>query len=238
MNTETRNRIRHLLATIASALVAGVPLQSAHAQQSPEAVQTAVKAFLAQEASGLPGKVEITIGAMDPQNQLPPCAALEPFFPAGTRAWGQINVGVRCDSPVTWTAYIPAQVAVMTEYLVTARPIRPGQIVGPTDVRREFGDLAMQPASTLTDTAQAVGHHARYAVASGNTLRAEMLRLPPSVRQGQTVKILSSGGGFTVTNEGRALNAAAIGEEVRVRLANGQVVSGTAAAGGTVEIRF
>jgi len=45
-------------------------------------------------------------------------------------------------------------------------------------------------------------------------------------------------GGFRVTSEGRALNAAADGEPVRVRMGTGQVVSGTARNGGVVEVRY
>lgn len=196
-------------------------------------------AFLKAQTAGLPGQVEINTGQFDARTQLPACAAMEAFLPAGSRAWGRISVGVRCDSPVTWTVYVPAQVSVITEYLVTARPIRPGQIVSPQDLTIRTGDLAAQPQNTLTDMAQAIGHHARYALAAGNTLRADMLRLPPAVRQGQTVKIVGVGGsGFRVTNEGRALNGGADGDQIRVRLANGQVISGTARSGGIVEVRF
>ena len=219
----------------AAALAAGIAFPAV-AQQPAEPVRQAVTTFLEQQTAGLPGEVELRVGEFDPANRLPACTALAPFLPAGNRAWGQVNVGVRCESPVTWTAYVPAQVAVMTEFLVTAQPLRAGQIVAPGDVVRRHGDLAAQPPSTLTDPAQAVGHHARYAVASGSTLHARMLRLPPAVRQGQTVKVVGSGSGFTVSNEGRALNAAAEGEAVRVRLGNGHVVSGIARAGGIVEI--
>ena len=65
-----------------------------------------------------------------------------------------------------------------------------------------------------------------------------MLRVPHAVRQGQTVPVVSAGPGFRVSSEGRALNNAAPGESVRVRLANGQVVTGVAQAGGTVEVSF
>jgi len=58
------------------------------------------------------------------------------------------------------------------------------------------------------------------------------------VRKDRVVKVVGSGTGFTVSNEGRALNAAAEGEPVRVRLGNGHVVSGTARAGGVVELAF
>ncbi len=217
------------------ALFAGAPVWS---QQAPGPVEDTARAFLEAEAAGLPGRVEVSVGAFDPGNQLPRCAALEAFLPSGTRAWGRISVGVRCVSPVVWTAYLPSQVAVMTDYLMTAQAIRPGQIIGPDDIALEHGDLAALPANTLTDPSSAIGHHARFAVAAGNPLRADMLRLPPAVQQGQTVKIVGSGAGFSVTNEGRALNRASEGDMVRVRLPNGQVVTGTARAGGIVEVRF
>ena len=107
-----------------------------------------------------------------------------------------------------------------------------------TDARRERGDLAALPESTLTDPAQAVGHHARIAVAAGTPLRRTHLRLPPAVRQGQNVKVVSRGAGFTVSSEGRALNGATEGEPVRVRMPSGQVISGTARNGGVVEVDF
>jgi flagella basal body P-ring formation protein FlgA len=55
------------------------------------------------------------------------------------------------------------------------------------------------------------------------------------VQQGQTVRLVASGAGFSVTTEGLALNNAGEGQPARVRLASGQVVSGMARAGGFVE---
>lgn len=233
-----RPLIRPVRAALCAATLAVAFTLPALAQQPSEPVRDAVTAFLAQQTAGLPGKVELQVGEFDAGNRLPPCAELTPFLPPGTRAWGRISVAVRCESPVTWTVYVPAQVAVMSEFLVAAQPLRAGQIVGPADLGQRFGDLAAEPPNTLTDAARAVGHHLRYAVAAGSTLHANMLRLPPSVRQGQVVKVVGSGNGFIVSNEGRALNAAAEGEPVRVRLGNGRVVSGTARADGAVEMAF
>lgn len=208
------------------------------AQQPPEPVEAAARSFLDQETRGLPGQVEIQLSPLDARNQLPPCAELVAFLPGATRAWGALSVGIRCNSPVTWTAYLQGRVSVLTDYLVTARPLRAGQIVGPADIARHHGDLAALPDNTLTDPTQAVGHRTRYAIAQGNPVRADMLRIPAAVRQGQNVKVISSGKGFQVSGEGRALNNAAPGETVRVRMSNGQVISGTASATGVVEIRF
>ncbi|MBN8440765.1 MAG: flagellar basal body P-ring formation protein FlgA [Thauera sp.] len=225
----------------AAALLAATLLLAARpapAQQSPEPVNAAIRAFLDKETRALPGRVLVTLTPFDARNQLPACSALVPFLPAGTRAWGQISVGVRCDSPVPWTAYQHAHVAVMAEHLVTRQPLRAAQIVGPADVELRHGDLTALPDNTLTDPSQAIGHHARYAVAAGVPLRGEMLRIPPAVIQGQAVQVTSVGPGFRIAGEGKALNNAAPGESVRVRMPNGKVVTGTARAGGSVEVAF
>lgn len=208
------------------------------AQQAPEIVQARVLELLERETSGLPGTVSIEISPLDPANLLPPCAALEAFLPAGTRAWGRISVGVRCDSPVVWTVYLQAQVAVAGSYLVSARPLRAGQIVGPEDVELRNGDLTALPANTLTDGSMASGRTTRFAIAAGQPLRGDMLRIPHAVRQGQNVQVVSIGSGFQIESEGRALNNAGPGESVRVRLMNGQTVSGVARPDGIVEVRF
>lgn len=232
MHLTPKTRALPLATTLAALLLA----PGAHAQQLPEPVTHAARQLLDRESTGLPGQVMVSVEPMQGTNQLPECAQMEAFLPAGTRAWGQINVGVRCLSPVAWTVFLPAKVVVMNDYLVTARPLRSGQIVAAGDLIQEHGDLTVLPSNILTDPAQAIGHHTRYAIAAGNPLRATMLRIPPAVQQGQTVKVVSSGAGFSVTNEGRALNRAGLGENVKVRLKNGQVVTGTAQPGGIVEI--
>lgn len=208
------------------------------AQQAPGPVADAVRGLLERETAGLPGKVELELGALDASNQLPPCAELEAFLPSGTIAWGQLSAGVRCNSPVLWTVYVPARVKVIAEYVLTQRGLRPGQIIGPEDITLEQGDIAALPGKVLTDPSRAIGVHTRRAIPAGSSLREDQLRLPPAVESGQTVKIVGIGSGFSIGGEGRAMSRAADGESVRVRLPNGSIVSGIARAGGVVEMRF
>ncbi|HRA80711.1 MAG TPA: flagellar basal body P-ring formation chaperone FlgA [Thauera sp.] len=233
--SQRRFKLVALLTVALAGLCAAAPLA---AQQAPEPIEARVRDFLQNQAAGLPGEVSVTVGTLDPNNQLPACAAIEPFLPAGTRAWGRISVGVRCDSPVTWTAYLQAEVAVTADYLVAARPLRAGQIVGHADLSARRGNLAALPDNILTDPTQATGHKTRVAIAAGSPLRIDMLRVPHAVRQGQNVQVMSIGPGFKVASEGRALNNAAPGDSVRVRLASGQTVTGVAQADGTVELNF
>ena len=214
-------------------LLSATPLQ---ARQDPGPVRAEVGRFLDLQSRSLPGEVRVQVGEFNGDNGLPPCAQLEAFLPAGTRAWGRVSVGVRCLAPTTWTAYVPSEVRVRGLYLVSAGPISAGQVLGPADVRREAGELTAQVADVLTDPSQAVGHAARISLAGGRPLAASHLRQPPAILQGQPVKVVSRGAGFQVANDGVALNNATDGQGAQVRLANGQVIRGTARNGGIVEV--
>ena len=73
-------------------------------------------------------------------------------------------------------------------------------------------------------------------LAAAQPLRADQLIAPWAVQQGQNVKTVSSGAGFSVSSDGKALNNAAEGQVVQVRTNTGQTVSGIACPGGIVEI--
>ncbi len=223
---------RLLLLLIAVPLLAG----SVYARQDPAEVKRAVEAFLRVQTRGLPGEADFTVGAIDPNNHLAPCPALEAFLPAGARPWGRINVGVRCQAVAGWSIYVPAQVRVMGEYLATARPLARGQVLAAGDLVRRRGDLAELPAGIVTEEARAVGHVLGVSVQSGQVLRSDLLRAPLAVQQGQSVKIVSTGKGFQVSAEGKALTGAADGQVVQVRTASGQTLTGIARTGGTVEV--
>lgn len=208
------------------------------ARQDPAPVRKAVEEYLRVQTKGLPGQVSFTVGAIDPNNGLAPCSALEVAQAPGTRAWGRTTVAVRCAQEVGWSMFVPVQIRVVADYLVTGRPLAVGQVLGEADLGRQSGDLADLPAGILTDPQQAVGRTAAMSVPAGKPLRADMLRQALVVLQGQSVKVVSRGPGFQVANEGRAINSAADGQVAQVRLGSGQVVSGIARAGGVVEIGF
>lgn len=208
------------------------------ARQEPAEVKRVIEDFLRVQTRGLPGQASFSVGGIDPNNQLAPCPALEAYLPAGARPWGRTNVGVRCQLEGGWSIFVPVQIKVVGEFFVTARPLARGQVVGSADLARRSGDLAELPAGIVTEEAQAVGKALNVSVQSGQILRSDLLRAPPVVLQGQSVKVVSKGKGFQVATEGKALNNAAEGQVVQVRTANGQVVSGIARPGATVDVTY
>ena len=213
-------------------------LPQAFAQDVHAPLYNAVEDFLRTQTQGLPGKVSYRITPLAPRTQIAPCDVFEPFLPANAPAWGKLSVGVRCLSPSSWTIYMQAQISVQAKYLVAARSLAVGQVIRADDIVSRSGDLGTLPPTVLMETDQAIGKTVRIGIASGQLLRSDQLTAPWAVQQGQNVKTVSRGSGFSVSSEGKALNNAAEGQVVQVRTPSGQTVSGIARMGGIVEVNY
>jgi flagella basal body P-ring formation protein FlgA len=190
---------------------------------------TALDDYLRVQTPGLAGQGDLTASAqLDRHAGRTRAAPSSRSCLSGSRLWGKTTVGIRCLGPTPWTVYVPVQIRIAGNYLVAARQLAPGQVVAAADLLPQSGDLGALPAGVLTDPAQAIGktvtpgRRCRPAAAQRSAQRSL------GGAAGQSVKLLSSGAGFTVSNEGKALNNAAEGQVAQVRTASGQVVSGIA----------
>lgn len=228
--------------TLLTALLLMSPLvlaqQPAAARQDLGAVRQVVEQYLTSQTAGLPGKASINVGKLDQRMSLAACPAPEAFQQPGARAWGKTTVGVRCAAPAAWTVYIQAQVSVVGEYVAAAVPLVQGKEIDKSQLAMVKGDIAALPNGVVTDMSQAVGRTSTVSLASGAPLRLDMLRSKPVVQQGQLVKVVSHGNGFSVSAEARAIGTAADGQVVQARTPGGAIISGLARAGGQVEVAF
>jgi flagella basal body P-ring formation protein FlgA len=236
MNRLTRTLFAALAVLALPALAAPAP--AAPARQDANALRTVAEQFLLTQAAGLPGEVSVKVGAVDPRTALAHCPAPEAFLQPGARPWGKTTVGVRCTAPSVWTIFIQAQVNVKAEYVAAAVPLAQGQPVEGGQLMLVKGDIAAMPNGIITDMGQAIGRTPTVSLAAGTPLRLDTLKSKPVVQQNQAVRLVLNGNGFSVSSEGRAIGTAGEGQVVQVRTASGTVVSGTAKAGGMVEVAF
>ena len=226
--------------TLLAALLLASPLalaqQAAAPRQDLKALQSVVVDFLKVQGAGLPGTVSVEVRPLDARMSLAACPAPEAFLQPGARAWGNTTVGVRCAAPTAWKVYIQAKVAVQGEYVAAAVPLAQGQPIEQSQLVLMQGDLAALPNGVLTDMAQAVGRSSTVSVQAGAPLRLDGLKSKPVVLQGQAVRVVSSGAGFSVSAEAKAIGNASEGQVVQVRTPAGKILSGVAKEGGLVEV--
>lgn len=204
------------------------------AQQDHGLLKTAVYSFVQQQLSGVAGRVSFSVGEIDRRISLQACSKITAFLPEGSQLIGRVSVGVRCDDAGEWSIFVPVQIKITRDLLVSSRSLSAGQIVHAEDIARQSTETTQNIG--ITDANQVIGKVLRYSISAGYILREDMLRAPYFVKQGQTVQLSVQGSGFTMSSSGVALNNASEGENVQVRTGAGRVISGVASKDGTVTI--
>jgi len=197
-----------------------------------------VEEFLRIQTQGAPGRVAVSVNSIDPQLKLERCVALEASLPSGSRAWGNTTVAVRCTTPSPWTIYIQANVSVFADYVVAGTQLPQGKTIGINDIAFVNGDITNLPAGIFTDTAQILGQVMGSSIAAGSVIRQDLLRSPLTIKQGQTVRLITFGPGFSVASSGYALNNASVGQMVQARASNGKTIGGIARSNGEIEVNY
>ncbi len=179
-------------------------------------------------------KVEVRVGKT--RQMLGQCPqGLETELSGRGRPWGSFSVLVRCPQPF-WTVIVPVQTRVFgpqivaTQYLTQGTHLKPDQmLVVTTDITQSTPDQA-RSISQLT------GKVLNRPVQQGGVLNLNMLKEDAVIKVGEVVRVQIQGRGFSVMGEGKAVSAGSIGDSIRVRMSDGQQVTGRVIRAGMVEI--
>ncbi|WP_297539030.1 flagellar basal body P-ring formation chaperone FlgA [Roseovarius sp.] len=118
----------------------------------------------------------------------------------------------------------------LADVIIAARTIRPQEILGPSDLLLQEG--TDQSEVTLADL---IGQEARVALYAGRPVRPGDVGPPAVIERNQVVPLMYSRGGLEIMTEGRSLDRAGIGDQVRVmNLASRATVSGRVTASGRI----
>lgn len=224
--------------SVDAALVQQVRELALHATQQTAAAQVQVAGDPAQGvAADKPLRVDVQIGTLDPRLRLAPCQRIEPYLPPGMRLWGKARIGLRCAQGVKpWNVYLPITVRVYGQALVAAVPLPAGSTLRETDLRMAEVDYAEDNAAVVIRPALAVGRTLSRPLIAGQGLRQTDLKARMWFAAGDSVKVLASGPGFSVSSTGQALTSGIEGQSARVRTDNGQVVTGMPVGTRVVEL--
>lgn len=211
------------------------PIQRAsNPERSPE---DSLRAFIDAQTAGLPGRVEISVGTLNPRPVLAPCTLVEPFIPAGTRLWGRIALGLRCREGAHWSVLMPVHVRIFGLALHASRTLSAGQSLAPGDFEIREIELTREAPGILTTDDEVSRQVLSRSVTPGTALRRDHFRARPVAAAGDQVTLLYTGNGFSVSSSGKLLQPAAEGQTVRVQVESGRIISGVATAARTVEVR-
>lgn len=225
-------------ALLALLLFAASLFGSANASaQSAETMQAAVDVFLRAQTAQQTGRVSIEVAKAPESPRFSPCTQWQAFLPAGTRPWGKISVGLRCIRGGTFSLYLSARVRVEGSYLVAAKAIPAGKVIESNDLRQVQGELSAQASDLLVNESEALGRTAKVSLAADRPLQHAFLRAKVLIEAGESIQIQNNSPGLLVSNQGTALSSASQGQLLRVKLANGRILTAIAKAKGLAETR-
>jgi flagellar basal body P-ring formation protein FlgA len=183
-------------------------------------------------------RVEILPGQLNPRLRLAPCEQIDVYLPTGSTPWGRTRVGMRCASgPVAWNVYLPVTVKVWRKAIVSTAALPAGAELAAPDLQLSEVDVAGSSSPVYTETSHLLGRRLINAVGPGQPVRGDNLRVRQWFAAGDKVTLVYKGEGFEASTDGQAINSGMEGQQVRVRVGSGQVITGMPAGENRVEVR-
>ncbi|AYN94993.1 flagella basal body P-ring formation protein FlgA [Pseudomonas sp. LTJR-52] len=210
----------------------------------PEELIGAAQGFLEERVqeylieSHAEGRHEVQVKDLDPRLRLAACDRPLTVAQQGLEApLGRVSVRVRCEGSTPWTVYIPAEVRLYRNVVVTTRPLLRDTIIDPQNVALLERDVGKLPQGYLTDIDLVMGQKLKRQVVADQILAPSFLQAAEVVRKGDQVVISAGSGGFTVRMQGEALIDGAQGEQIRVKNLNSKrVIKARVTGPGMVEV--
>jgi flagella basal body P-ring formation protein FlgA len=192
-----------------------------------------------QAAAAYPSAhAEVSIGAIDPRLNLPPCSDLKLNLAPGSRLWGAGNLAAECVAPQPWKLYLSYKVTLKGPALLTRRPLPGGFSPAPGDLTTGVVVYAGDPGRYPNDTASLLGATLTRPAPAHQPITVDILRVAPVIKAGQKVRAVLSGSGFQVVQEGIAQSQAKPGETLRLKTPSGRFIQGVVQPNGTVRVQF
>ncbi|WP_445001143.1 flagellar basal body P-ring formation chaperone FlgA [Halomonas mongoliensis] len=192
-----------------------------------------VQAYLYEQAEA----DEVVIKVPPPSAHLPRCEHPEPFLARpDAPAMGRVSVGVRCGEDGRQVRYLQAEIGVIASYPVAAVDLAPGSVLTEAHLEQRHGNLAELPRQVVRDASELLGQQARRRIRAGSPLQSQFFQARAVVERGQSVVVEAAGASFRATREGEALEPGALGETIRVRFGQREIIQARVIGSGRLAI--
>ncbi len=230
---------RYLL-TLALALALWSTAPLAQPIQSLESITEAVETFLLDETAHSASEVVVEVGRIDSRLRLSQCELpLEAYWPDAARRVGNVAVGVRCESPSSWSLFVRARLELREEVLVSSRPLSRGARLTAEDMELVSQDISRLNQGYFTEPQALIGSVLTRPIRAGTVYTPALAKAASVIKRGQRVSILAQSEHIQVRMEGEALSDGAVGDVIRVRnLSSRQEVEAVVVGPGLVQVRM
>ena len=226
--------------TLFAAATTGTP---AWADMNASQIKAVADRFMAQHSRdlaqqyGQATRIEYRIDPLDSRLSMADCPVPVTAAIKSPVSIGHINIQVRCDSPIQWTLYVPAEVQLFRPVVIPIGPLGRGTTISASDLQLREIDISQLNGSYFTDIEEVVGMEARRLLPADRPIIASQLKAPVMINKGDAVIVTANSGGLKVKMPGVALADGYEGQQISVRNSTSErVVDALVTAPGQVEV--
>lgn len=222
-----------LVLLMAGGLSAGVAAQG---RPRLPAWQVLVEQHVQRQNAGAPFRTVVEVAADEPGPAA--CAGrLRVVDVARTRWLGPMSIALTCDQPA-WRTSVMVRVRGLAQVVQASRSLPAGLRLTADDLRLVEVDLATEPAGLAAELDQVVGRELTRPLRENTSLALNALRAATVIKTGDRVTVRVFGRSFQASAEGLAQQAGAVGDTIRVKLADGKQISGSVTGAGQVDVKL
>ncbi len=112
--------------------------------------------------------------------------------------------------------WVTAYIEVMTEVVVTRKPLGRFKVISDEDIHLISTNLAKLSSNVITRCEDVIGKRTKRSIDSNVALRSDLIELPPLVKNGDIVRIVLESDGLLITTLGRVKEKGRRGEMIKV----------------------
>lgn len=238
--------------TVAVWLISGLifalphtPASADQARSEHAQLELAVQEFLLQELAVaersttlVPPYSEARVSLTLPPAGLP-CNDPDLSLPSRQQRFvGRISVAASCAENPQLVRYLQATIELIGDVVVARQDIAAGQLISAELLTTERMDLARASQQSVYVASEILGQVSRRQIRAGQPVQSHMVHQPPVIQRGQTVVIRAVGNGFSVSREGEALENGAIGDEIRIRVGQREIIHARISGPGQARVQL
>ena len=223
-----------------SLLCSVMPVMSGYAAelQSRESIEHTAYMYAFEQVQMSYDNAQIVMEPLDRRLRLQACEnTLKAFSNNRKIGLGKQTIGVKCNSPVAWTVYIPAKVKLFRPVVVVARPLAMNHIILKSDLKIVSLDIGSLRKGYIKNPQHIIGQQLKYPLAIGTVINPNSLKPQKIIQRGELIMLVATAGLMEVRMSGTALSDGSLGQRVRVKnLSSKRVVEGVVDGPGIVKV--
>lgn len=151
---------------------------------------------------------------------------------------GRISLAAHCPDNPQLVRYLQANIELMGYVVVATQDIPVGMSLTAEQVTVKLVDLSRATAQSVFNEHEVVGQTSRRMIRAGQPIHMNMVHQPPVVNRGDKMVISAQGNGFAVSREGEAIDAGVVGDNIRIRVGQREVIEARVTAPGQARVNL